>query len=75
MYICKKMLVRIETIKDSERVLLVDELGKFLGEMEDIEFFVECILTHREPIEEDGYVFYYVSQGCVELKLNGNDRR
>ncbi len=55
------MLVRIETIKDSERVLIVDELGKFLGEMEDIEFFVECISTHREPIEEDGYVFYYVS--------------
>ena len=64
------MLVRLESIKKSRHVLVIDELGKYLGSVEELDFFLECANVHLEPIEEDGYIFFHVDKDCLKLILN-----
>lgn len=65
------MLIRIENVRNSKTVLVIDELGKYLGSVEELDFFLECTNVDLEPIEEDGYVFFYVDKNCLMLKLEG----
>lgn len=55
------MLVRFEEIKDSDIVLVVDELGKYLGKTR-IDMLYDCIIDDKEPIEEDEYTFWFVNK-------------
>ena len=59
------MYIKIEKIQKSSQIILVDEVGKYLGMLENIEQFLECVDLDREPLEEDGYVFYFVEDNCV----------
>jgi len=59
------MYIKIEKIQKSSQIILVDEVGKYLGMLENIEQFLECVDLNKEPLEEDGYVFYYVEDNCV----------
>jgi hypothetical protein len=62
------MVVRIESIKGTETVLIIEETGKYLGQMESINFFVEC-LDDRDPFEEDKYLWYFVDKKCLTENL------
>jgi GTP-binding protein EngB required for normal cell division len=59
------MLIRLETIYKSKQVILVDEIGKYIGTLENIEQFLECVDLDKEPLEEDDYVFYFVEDNCI----------
>jgi|GEM_PF-6158635 len=56
------MLIRMETIRNSNEVLVIDELGKYIGALENEDVFYNCINTDLEPFEEDGYVFYHTDK-------------
>lgn len=75
LYICSinknSMLIRLETIYKSKQVILVDEIGKYVGTLENIEQFLECVDLDKEPLEEDGYVFYFVEDNCIFNFLGG----
>ena len=67
------MYIKIEKIYKSKQVILVDEIGKYLGMLENIEQFLECVDLEREPLEEDGYVFYFVEDNCIFNFLGGQN--
>jgi hypothetical protein len=59
------MIIRVENIKDSDVVLVVSELDKYIGKMYFYEF-VECLDDTREPIEEDEHTWWFVDK----VKIN-----
>lgn len=63
------MLVRLEPVRKSQSVLVIDELGRYLGCIEELEFFIECSSVDLEPIEEDGYIYFHVDKDCLNLKM------
>lgn len=63
------MIVRIEDVRNSSQVLVISELDKYLGYLEDVEFFLECTNVKLEPIEEDGYVYFHVDKNCLKKYL------
>jgi len=63
------MLVRLESVKNSEQVLVIDEIGRFLGEINEVEFFLDCILDDEDILEEDDYVYYKVDKECLNKLL------
>lgn len=63
------MLVRLESIKNSEQVLVIDEIGRFLGEIDSVEFFLTCVLDDEDILEEDYYIYYKVDKGCLNELL------
>ena len=65
------MYLRVEQIQKSKQIILVDEVGKYLGTLKNIEQFLECVDLDKEPLEEDGYVFYFVEDNCVFNFLGG----
>ncbi len=65
------MYIRIERIQKSKQIILVDEVGKYLGMLKNIEQFLECVDLDKEPLEEDGYVFYFVEDNCIFNFLGG----
>lgn len=64
------MLVRVESVKNSDVILIINELGKFIGQTNEIEFFISCTLKDKDPIEEDGYTFYFVNKECLTKLIN-----
>ena len=63
------MLIRMETIRNSNEVLVIDELGKYIGALENEHVFYNCINTDLEPLEEDGYVFYHTNKNELNQLL------
>lgn len=63
------MLVRLEDVFKSKSILLIDEIGRYIGQTNEIEFFTSCINIHLEPIEEDGYIYYFVDRDCLNKLL------
>lgn len=61
------MVVRLEKIRKSQAVLVIDENSKYIGQIDNIDFFIDCI-EDRDPFEEDGYTWYFVNKECL-LKL------
>lgn len=61
------MLVRLESIKNSEQVLVIDEIGRFLGEIDSVEFFLSCVLDGEDILEEDDYIYYVVDKECLKI--------
>ena len=63
------MYTRIERIKNSESVLLVDEIGRYRGQVDELELFMECIREDIPALEEDGYVYHFVDKRCLSELL------
>jgi len=63
------MIVRLENVVNSKSVLIVDELSRYIGQTDEIEFFTSCINIHLEPLEEDGYIYYFVDKDCLSKLL------
>jgi hypothetical protein len=53
------MIVRIEEIRGTDTVLVVDEVGKYLGKCFYADFG-ECLARDEEPFGEDDEVYWYV---------------
>jgi hypothetical protein len=58
------MIVRLERIRNSTNLLVVNELDKFLGEITKDDF-ISCWDDSVDLIEEDGYMFYTVNKNCL----------
>jgi hypothetical protein len=63
------MIVRIESIRRTETVLVIEETGKYLGQMESVNFFADC-LEDKDPFEEDEYLWYFVDKECLMQNLD-----
>ena len=61
------MIVRIESIRNSDSLLVISETDKYLGQLESIEHFTNC-LEDREPFEEDEYIWHYIKNDCLCLE-------
>ena len=55
------MYIRWENTSEEEIVLVVDEIGKFLGKA-DLFVLVDIIDDHKDVIEEDGEVYFFVNK-------------
>lgn len=62
------MYIRIEKIKNSSMVLVIDEIGVYKGEVDEDNLFMECIDIDLEPLIEDDYIYYLVDKNCL-MKL------
>lgn len=60
------MIVRIEKVRNSEVVLIIDELGRYVGSVENLEDFLGCTRLNREPFCEDDYTYFYVMEECLK---------
>ena len=58
------MFIRLETIKNTEQVILIDEIGRVITTLEMIDFFCEYVNNDLEPLIEDGYIFIQLIKGC-----------
>lgn len=58
-------LVKIERVHGSTKILLIDEIDRFVAEVEDIDFSCE-IWDGGDTFEEDGEVWYR----CHKNKLD-----
>ena len=56
------MFVRLETIKNTEQVILIDEIGRVIATLDMMDFFCEYVNDDLEPLIEDGYIFYSVDK-------------
>ena len=56
------MFIRLETIKNTEEVILIDEIGRVITTLDMIDFFCEYVNNDLEPLIEDGYTFYLVDK-------------
>ena len=63
------MFVRLEKLQKSNSVLIIDEVGKFIGEIDETEFILNCMSTTVEPIKEDDYVYVFVDKECLKKYL------
>ena len=63
------MYIRLEAIRKTSTVLVVSEIGKYLGEVDEEELFIECINIDLEPLIEDDYIFYLVDKNCLNKLL------
>lgn len=59
------MLIRLEKVHNSSMVLIVDEVDKFIGEVDEDNLFMECIDIDLEPLIEDDYIYYLVDKNCL----------
>jgi hypothetical protein len=58
------MYIRTEKTK-TEVVLVIDEIGRYLGSASEEELFIECINIDLEPLIEDDYIFFFVDKDCL----------
>ena len=58
------MFVRLETIKNTEEVILIDEIGRVITTLDMIDFFCEYVNNDLEPLIEDGYTFFQLIKDC-----------
>lgn len=53
-------LVKIERIHGSTKILLIDEIGRFVGEFDDMYFTCE-LWDGSDTFEEDGEVWFRIN--------------
>ena len=58
------MFIRLETIKNTEQVILIDEIGRVIATLNMMDFFCEYVNDDLEPLIEDGYIFIQLIKGC-----------
>ena len=63
------MYIRLERLRKTDSVLLIDEIGRYRGQVDELELFMECIREDIPVLEEDGYVFHFVDKKCLEELL------
>lgn len=63
------MIVRLENVRNSNQVLVIDELNRYIGYIEELDFFLDCTKVQLEPFEEDGYIYFHVDKNCLNLKI------
>lgn len=63
------MIVRIEEVRGTDTVLVVDEVGKYLGRCFYSDFS-ECVAEDAEPFEEDCEIYWYVDGNMLNKFLN-----
>ena len=63
------MIVRVEEVRNTDTVLVVDELSRYLGKM-FFSDFADCIVKDSEPIEEDNYLFWHVNKEQIKKYLD-----
>ena len=63
------MLVRTESVVNSSTILIIDEIGRYIGQIEEWEFFLECVTYIKDPIEEEGYTFFFVNEKCLNKNI------
>lgn len=64
------MYIRIEATR-TETLLVIDEIGRYLGSIDGYNLFMECIDIDLEPLIEDDYIFYLVDKNrLIELLEN-----
>lgn len=63
------MIVRVENIKNSDILLVIDELGRYIGTVTGEDFFTDCIIKDKEEFEEDDYLFFHVDKKCLSKYL------
>ena len=54
------MFIRLETIKNTEQVILIDEIGRIITTLSMIDFFCEYVNNDLELLIYVGYFFYFV---------------
>lgn len=61
------MYIRIEEVKNTDTVLIIDEIDRFLGKC----FFADLveIMTDEEPMIENEYTYWCVSKIRLEKIL------
>jgi hypothetical protein len=62
------MLIRLEKTRYST-VLIIDEVDRFIGEIDEDTLWMECIDINLEPLIEDDYIFYLVDKNCLNKLL------
>ena len=62
------MIVRFEEVRNTDTILIIDELSRYIGTMYFSDFS-ECIIDKTEPFEEDNYLFWHVNKDILNLKL------
>jgi hypothetical protein len=60
------MYIRLERLRKTESVLLIDEIGRYKGQVDELELFMECIREDIPALEEDGYVYHFVDKECLD---------
>lgn len=63
------MYIRWENTSEEEVVLVIDEIGKFLGKV-DLFMLVDIIDDHKDTIEEDDDVYFFVEKDKLFSVLN-----
>lgn len=63
------MYIRWENTNEEEVVLVIDEIGKFLGKV-DLFMLVDIIDDHKDTIEEDDDVYFFVEKDKLFSVLN-----
>ena len=56
------MYIRLEKIRSSSMVLVIDEIGVYKGEVDEDTLWMECINIDLEPLIEDDYIYYLVDK-------------
>lgn len=59
------MYIRLERLRKTDSVLLIDEIGRYRGQVDELELFMECIREDIPVLEEDGYVYHFVDKKCL----------
>jgi len=65
------MIVRVETIRKTNQYIVVDEIGKYIGKIDELSF-IDTFLD-KDPFEEDEYTWYYVDKQLLFLKIQENE--
>lgn len=66
------MIVRVETIRKTNHYIVVDEIGKYIGKIDELSF-IDTFLD-KDPFEEDEYLWYHVNKQLLFLKIQENER-
>ena len=62
------MVVRFEEVRNTDTILIIDELSRYMGKMY-LSDFPECVIDKTEPFEEDNYLFWHVDKNIINKFL------
>ena len=65
------MIIRFEKIRKTNRYIVVDELDKYLGEIDELSF--TDVILDKDPFEENEYTWYYADKQLLFLKTQENE--
>lgn len=62
------MVVRLEEVRNSDTILVIDENNKYLGTMFYSDF-ADCIDSTKNEFEEDEYLYWFVDKEILNKTL------